>query len=136
MISPFAPLSPPERKKFWLRHSCLYVLSLRRRIESREIDLRRPLPPDAAPPFFTLSSTGSKFFCDEGLRRQQTRTTTWLGGESGADSDVLRLAAGVRGRTLCQAAAWQHACTRLWSCMFFFPNVCVYACTCRYLMHA
>lgn len=58
-----------------------------------------------------------------------------LGGESHADSDVLRLAAGVKGRTLRQASACSapmHACTRLWPCMLFskhvFARLCVFVC--------
>lgn len=78
---------------------------------------------DGAPElFFSLTKASAD------NRRGQMR----LGGESDADSDVLRLAAGVKGRTLRQASACtvpMHACTRLCFCMLF-PKHVSHGCVC------
>lgn len=146
MISPFAP--PPPRKDFWLRHCRLYVRPLRRRLRGRvSVERERPvacrlgelaatqyrksrarsLKAAASRRYFTFFPLPPKwelFFVTRPPRI--TDAAGRLGGESDADSDVLRLAAGVRGRTL-----RTYACVHTSVALHVIFQTCV--CTCRYL---
>lgn len=144
---------PPPRKDFWLRHCRLLRPGPLHRRQSIWRISRGAVSKVASvisrgrrlPPLLHLFSAPTNRRCgpageEGGVRAAQLFFVTEASAdnrranaagrrESGADSDVLRLAAGVRGRTL-----RAYACVHTSVALHVIFQTCV--CTCRYLTHA